>query len=434
MPFRSIFPRLPYYFRINYQPKLLFILDCGHDNLEWGKCRKSTGFEGVAMEQARGTILIVDDEEPSRATLSRKLQADGYTCATADDGEKALFRTSVQEFDLVLLDIDMTGLSGTEILPRVVAAHPDTCVVMMTNIDNIPSAVEAMKLGAYDYVLKPLNMDDVGMRIERALERRRMEQENREYKLHLEQKIELQVSQTRKYLSEAVEALGLEQMSMDSTDDVRKAQRYAKRMFQVDATAGKADMQQTYLQMARTLSAIAEAREPYAVGHADRVELLANEIAIQMGCPNEMQRQIKFAAILQDIGKIVIPDRILSKQGRLTPTEYMEINKHPMASVEIIQHIDYFQDIIPLVQSHHEWYDGSGGYPKKLKGEQIPLGARILAVADAYDALTCHRPHRAPVTNKQAAQVLKKGAGKQWDPVVVDAFLKKLDVAADGAD
>jgi len=385
------------------------------------------------MEQPRATILIVDDEEPSRAILSRKLQADGYTCAIANDGEGALWRTSIQEFDLVLLDLDMPGLSGMEVLPRVVAAHPDTCVLMMSNIDNMPSAVEAMKLGAYDYVLKPLNMDDLGMRIERALERRKLALENREYQLHLEQKVELQVSQVRKYLYEAVEALGLEQMSLDTPDAVKQAQRYAKRMFQISGTIDEADMQRTYLQMARTLSTIAEAREPYAVGHAERVGLLANEIAIQLGCSDEMKRRIKFAAVLQDIGKIVIPDSILSKQGNLTPAEYIEINRHPTASVEIIQHINYFKDILPLVESHHEWYDGSGGYPKKLKGEQIPLGARILAVADAYDALTCQRPHRPSLTTEQAAQVLKRGAGKQWDPMIVDAFLKKLGVAAKGA-
>jgi response regulator RpfG family c-di-GMP phosphodiesterase len=380
------------------------------------------------MEAPRGTILIVDDEEPSRATLYRKLQADGYNCAVANDGEGALWKTSVQEFDLVLLDLDMPVLSGMEVLPRIVAGHPDTCVVMMTTIENMPSAVEAMKEGAYDYVFKPLNMDDLGMRIEKALEKRRLSLENREFQIHLEQKVELQVSQIRKYLYEAVEALGLEQMSLDTPDAVRQAQRYAKRMFQISGTVDEADMRGAYLQMARTLASIAEAREPYASGHADRVGLLANEIAIRLGCSDEMKRQIKFAAILQDIGKIVVPDSILSKQGNLTPADFKEINRHPTASVEIIQHVGYFKDILPLVESHHEWYDGSGGYPKKLKGEQIPLGARILAVADAYDALTCQRPHRPSLTTDQAAQVLKRGAGKQWDPRIVETFLKKLGV------
>jgi HD-GYP domain-containing protein (c-di-GMP phosphodiesterase class II) len=185
-------------------------------------------------------------------------------------------------------------------------------------------------------------------------------------------------------------------------------------------------MEEAYLQMARTLASIAEAREPYASGHSDRVGLLANEIAIKLNCSAEMVKQIKFAAILQDIGKIVIPDRILSKQEQLTPEEHNEINRHPTASVEIIHHVDYFKDFIPLVESHHEWFDGSGGYPRKLKGEDIPLGARILAVADAYDAMTCPRPHRVCLVPEEAARNLKNGAGKQWDPLVVDALLKKL--------
>jgi response regulator RpfG family c-di-GMP phosphodiesterase len=302
---------------------------------------------------------------------------------------------------------------------------------MMTTVDDIPTAVEAIRQGAYDYVTKPFNMDDMVLRIEKALERRKLVLENRNYQLRMEQKVELQVGQIRRYLYEAAEALGLQQqLAMQKPDDMRQAQRYARRMFQMGSAKQTQDLEESYLQMARTLAIIAESREPYASGHSERVGLLANEIAIQLGCSAEMIKQIKLAAILQDIGKIVIPDSILSKQGNLTPAEYREINRHPTASVEIVQHIDYFKDIIPLVESHHEWYDGSGGYPKKLRGEQIPLGARILAVADAYDAMTCQRPHRPSLTTDQAAQVIKRGAGKQWDPLVVESFLKKLGVPA----
>jgi len=374
------------------------------------------------VDEPRGTILIVDDEESDRITLLHRLQSAGYTCMAVADGEGALWKTSTQEFDLVLLDMELAGQSGMDLLSQIVAAHPDTCVIMMTEVAEIQAGVEAMKQGAYDYVTKPFCVDDLGMRIEKALERRRLVLENREHKLRAEQN----VAQLRKYMSEAVQVLGLEQMAPDKTDAVRQAQRYAKRMFQIGDTKDAADMEEAYLQMARTLASIAEAREPYASGHSDRVGLLANEIAIKLNCSTEMVKQIKFAAILQDIGKIVIPDRILSKQEQLTPEEHNEINRHPTASVEIIQHVDYFKDFIPLVESHHEWFDGSGGYPKKLKGEDIPLGARILSVADAYDAMTCPRPHRVCLVPEEAARNLKKGAGKQWDPLVVDALLKKL--------
>jgi len=382
------------------------------------------------MDQAGGTILIVDDEESNRIALSRKLQSSGYVCVAMGDVDGAVCKMSLEEYDVVLLDIDMPCISGMEALTAIFAKHPNTSVLMMANVDDIPTAIEAMREGAYDYVTKPFNMDDLVLRIDRAIERRRLLKENRDYQLRLEQKVELQVGQIRKYLYEAAEALGLQRMALDKPDEVRQAQKYAKRMFQSNGSSPAQGEEESYLQMAKTLASIAEAREPYANGHSERVGLLANEIAIHLGCSAEMIRQIKFAAILQDIGKIVIPDSILSKQDQLTPEEYAEINKHPTASVETVQHIDYFRDILPLVESHHEWYDGSGGYPHKLKGDKIPLGARILAVADAYDALTCPRPHRPSHTTEEAAKILKKGAGKQWDPVVVGAFLKKLGVTA----
>ncbi|MBM3156248.1 MAG: response regulator [Chloroflexi bacterium] len=380
--------------------------------------------------QKRGNILVVDCDELTRNTLTRTLLSDGYNCVTAPDGETALWKISEQEFALILTDVNIPDLSYVEMLPRLIAAHPDTVIIVITTLDDIETALEAIKLGAYDFILKPLNVDEISMRVGKALERRRLMLENREYQSRMEQQIELQVADIRKYLYEAVEVLGLEQMALDKPEAVREAKRYAKMMFQLGGTKGTLDLEESYLQMARTLALIAESHEPYARGHSDRVGLLAYEIAIQLGCSTEMKRQIKFAAMLQDIGKIAVPDRILSKQDNLTQEEYAEINRHPTASVEIIQHVDYFKDIIPLVESHHEWYDGSGGYPGKLKGNRIPLGARILAVADAYDAMTCPRPHRRPLTPGEAAQALKKGAGKQWDPVIVDALLKKLGVTA----
>ena len=382
------------------------------------------------MNQVCWNILIVDSDEASRNLISRRMLSEGYTCVVEGDSESALEKASNQEFELVLLDIDLPGLSGLELLPRIVASHPDTIIIIMAALDDIRTAVDALKQGAYDYVLKPVDTDEIILKVSRALERKNLLQENREYRQRIEQIVENRVVQLRKYLLEAAEALGIEQTTSGKPDAIQDAQRYAKMMFQVRSIESAADLEESYFQMARTLALIPEAREPYARGHSDRVALLAHEIAIQLGCSTEMKRQIKFAALLQDVGKIIIPEQILSKQDNLTQEEHAQINRHPTASVEIIKHVDYFKDIIPLVESHHEWYDGSSGYPGKLKGNNIPLGARILAVADAYDAMTCHRPHRRSLTPGEAAQELKKGAGKQWDPVIVDALLKKLGVAA----
>jgi len=134
---------------------------------------------------------------------------------------------------------------------------------------------------------------------------------------------------------------------------------------------------------------------------------------------------MQLAAMIHDIGKIVIPDHILFKPSHLTSAEYSEIKRHPAATGDIIRSVAYFQGIIPLIESHHEWYNGKG-YPRKLTGENIPLGARILAVADAYDAMTCPRPYRPRLSNEDVVQALKKGAGTQWDPAVVDAFIQTI--------
>jgi len=269
-----------------------------------------------------------------------------------------------------------------------------------------------MKLGAYDYVTKPFDMDSLVMSVERALERRNLVLENREYQLRLEQKVEQQTGQVRQYCREAIEALAREEMAL-------------RKLSGASGLEKNADFEDVYSQVARVLAQMVEIHEPYARGHSERVALLANDIALQLGCPDELIRDIQLAATVHDIGKIVIPDHILFKPGHLTSAEYSEIKTHPMATVDIIRHLDCFKSIIPLVESHHEWYDGKG-YPKKLAGENIPLGARILAVADAYDAMTRPRPHRPRLSNEDAVQALKKGAGTQWDPAVVDAFLRIL--------
>ena len=364
------------------------------------------------MDEGKGTILIVDDEESIRNAVARRLKTEGYKCMTAGDGKEALWKAFMQDFALVLLDIKMPGMSGMEVLSRMITDHPDTGVVMITAVGDSETAVEAMKQGAYDYVTKPFNLDDLVIRVERALERRGLVMVNRGYQLRLEQMVEQQTGQMRQYFHEAIEALAHEQMALEK----------------LSGTLGigkKADFEDVYLQMATVLAQMVEMHEPYARGHSERVALLSNEIALRLGCSDQLIRDIRLAAMVHDIGKIAIPDHILFKPDHLTSAEYSEIKRHPTVTADIIRHVDYFQGIIPLVESHHEWYNGKG-YPRKLIGKNIPLGARILAVADAYDAMTCPRPYRSRLSNEDAVQALKKGAGTQWDPAIVDVFLKIL--------
>ncbi|MBE0415142.1 MAG: PAS domain S-box protein [Dehalococcoidia bacterium] len=186
---------------------------------------------------------------------------------------------------------------------------------------------------------------------------------------------------------------------------------------------GKRDLEDAYLSMARTLVLTLEARDPYTRGHSERVAQFSRQTAIEMGLSREEMRTLETAARLHDLGKIGIPDAILLKAGPITPSERAEIQLHPTRAVELLRFLGFMDGVLPIVEGHHERYNG-GGYPDGIKGELTPLGARILAVADAYDAMTSTRPYRPPMTSDEVIGVLRKGAGTQWDPKVVEAFLR----------
>lgn len=361
------------------------------------------------VEEYKGSVLVVDDEEAIRNLLCRKLEADGFYCETAADGKDALWKAFMKDFDLVLMDIKMPGMSGMEALSKIITDHPDTSVVMITAVVDAHTAVEAMKLGAYDYVTKPFDLEDLNVRVKRALERRRLMVENREYQRSLEQKVKNQVEQIQEYYNKAVDALAREQTVLSKLN-ISEPDR----------------QEETYFQVAKALAAMAETHEPYIRGHSERVSLLASNIVAQLGLSAQLTRQIKMAAVLHDIGKVAIPDHVLGKAGPLTPAEYSEVKRHPKVAVEIIRQIDYFKGLIPIIEGHHEWYNGRG-YPNNLKGESIHIGARVLAVADAYDAMTRPRPYRARLGDEEVVQTLKKGAGTQWDSQIVEALFKVLE-------
>jgi putative nucleotidyltransferase with HDIG domain len=187
----------------------------------------------------------------------------------------------------------------------------------------------------------------------------------------------------------------------------------------------KRQLENAYLEIAKTMALILEARDPYTRGHSERVAQFARQIALQMNLPREERDVIDIAARLHDIGKLAISNEILLKPGALTPSERAEIQRHPTKAVEMLRFLDFLKDALPIIEHHHERYDGKG-YPRGLKGEEIPLGARILAVVDAYDALTSERAYRPAMSNEQAIVTLRQGAGTQWDPIVVEAFLSAL--------
>ncbi len=331
------------------------------------------------MMDKQDSILIVDDEKAVRKLLHQKLSGEGYQCQEAGNAEQALNRLRNTVTDLVVLDIRMPGKSGTELLPEIKASYPDTAVVMATATTDSSIAIQCMKQGAYDSITKAFNLDEVILSIGRALEKRRLELEDKEHQWHLEEKVAEQAKKIRASFLSAITALA-----------------YAL-----------------------------EAKDKYTSGHSQRVANISVVIAKRMGLLQESVDKVKLAGLVHDIGKIGVMESVLNKPGSLTDKEFQHIQKHPEIGERILTPVAD-EEILRLVRSHHERYDGSG-YPDGLKATQIALGARILAIADAYEAMTSERPYRKAMSDKAASAEIGCGKGTQFDPEIADAFLRNKD-------
>lgn len=329
------------------------------------------------MSGKREGILIVDDEEVIRKLLHQRLSSEGYQCQEASSADRALDELKSNPMELVLLDIKMPGKSGTELLPELKVRYPDTAVIMATAITDTSTAIQCMKEGAYDYITKPFNLDEVVLSVDRALEKRRLELENRDYQQHLEQKVEEQAKKIRASFFNAITALA-----------------YAL-----------------------------EAKDIYTSGHSQRVTEISVAIARELGMPQDSIDEIRLAGLVHDIGKIGIKESVLNKPASLTDEEFEHIKSHCEAGEHILTPIVEDEEILKVVRHHHERYDGTG-YPDGLRGEQIPLGARILTVADTFDAMTSERPYRAAMSDEAACAEIERCKGTQFAPEVADAFLR----------
>ena len=325
-------------------------------------------------------ILVVDDEDTIRKLLHQKLSNEGYHCQEAGNAEQALQKLTNNAISLVILDIKMPVKSGVELLPEIKVSYPDIAVVMATATTDINIATQCMKQGAYDYITKPFDLDDVILRVDRALEKRRLELQIKEYQQHLEEKVAEQAEKIRASFLSAITALA-----------------YAL-----------------------------EAKDKYTSGHSQRVSDIAVAIAKVMNLPQELTDKVRLAGLLHDIGKIGMRESILNKPGRLTDEEFQHVQEHSATGERILAPIADDKEILRLVRSHHERYNGAG-YPDGLKDTQIELGARILAVADAYEAMTSERPYRKAMSDEVACTEIEHGRGTQFDPEVADTFLKSRD-------
>jgi putative nucleotidyltransferase with HDIG domain len=330
-------------------------------------------------------ILVVDDEEPIREIVASMLGTAGYACKQAASGMEALaVLTSGEEFELMLSDLMMADLDGIGLLERTKEKYPDMPVVMVTAVHDISVALAAIRNGAYDYLLKPFEREQLLNTVSRALENRRLKVENRTYQTSLEDLVK------------------------NRTELLQAAMSSLERSYDI------------------TLEALGDAldlKDRETEGHSKRVTAFTIAIARAMGLTREQINTIARGAFLHDIGKMAIPDKILNKPGKLEPDEMTIMKEHAYHGYQIVKKIPFLAEAAEIVYSHQERFDGTG-YPRELKGDRIPLGSRIFSVADTLDAITSDRPYRAAQSLQAAREEISKWSGRQFDPDVVKVFLE----------
>ncbi len=326
-------------------------------------------------------ILIVDDEVEITEILADLLSED-YECIRAGSAEQALALLHENEFQLVISDITMPGMSGLEMIPHVKALSPDTVVVMISGMQTVESAIGALRLGAFDYLMKPFDLRQVEAVVKRALEHYDLVVAKQRYENHLEELVEQRTAELDRALN---------------------------------------SLEGAYRSTLKALTAALETRDSETHGHSERVVSYSLRLGREYGLNSDELKSLEFGSLLHDIGKIGVPDSILRKPAKLTDEEWVRMREHPLHGQQILRGIEFLQGAARVVAQHHEKWDGSG-YPLGLRGEDIDICARIFAVADAFDAITSDRVYRRGKSYEAAAQELDDWAGRQFDPKVVEAF------------
>ncbi len=333
------------------------------------------------IEEKAANILIVDDEPDIGQIISTWLRMAGYGCVTTTTGEQALELLQSQSFQLVVSDIMMPGMSGIDLLTFIKDSFPEVAVILVTAVDDRKTAIMTLELGAYGYVIKPFDRNEILINVANALERRRSILLSQEY----EQSLESEVREKTREIKEREEEIVLRLISASG--------------FRDDETGA----------------------------HIRRIGLYASVIAKDLGWNQESVSDIRLAAAMHDVGKIGIPDSILLKPGKLTPEEFEMMKKHTTIGGQLLgsSNMCLLQMAKEIALSHHEKWDGSG-YPDGLVGEAIPESGRIVALADVYDALVMDRVYRPAIPEPEALSMMTSNRGTHFDPRIFDRFVALL--------
>ncbi len=327
-------------------------------------------------------ILVVDDEEPIRNALKKFLMQQQYEVYAAGTGDEALQQLRRHRIALMLCDIRMPGTSGVDLVPQAIEIEPELAILMLTAVNDATSAALCMQRGAMDYLTKPIELADLGRAVQRALKRREMLLENRQLNQWLKEEVSTRTAELQR------ERGKLERLSIATLEALVNA---------------------------------LEAKDPYMRGHSARVADLSATVAHELGMPEEDVEQVRVAGRLHDIGKIGTRESVLNKQGALTPEEFEHVKQHVIIGSQILAPLAHLGDIIPAVRHHHERWDGTG-YPDGLRGEEIPIGARILGAAEVFDALSTSRAYQEKMSPEKAVQRAADLSGTVLDPKVFEAL------------
>jgi putative two-component system response regulator len=332
----------------------------------------------VPLTEGPVTLLVVDDEEAIRNALRKFLVQQGYEVATAASGEEALEILQRQRITGMLLDVNMPGISGVELVPQIMELEPTIAILMLTAVNDATSAALCMQRGAFDYLIKPIDLGHLSRAIHHALQRRHTQLEGQQINQWLKDEVAARVAERR------LEQANQERISIATLEALVNA---------------------------------LEAKDPYLRGHSARVADLSAMVAAQAGCTDEQIEAVRTGGRLHDIGKIGIREEILNKQGPLTEAEYDHVKQHVTVGSQILSPLVHLGDVIAFVRSHHERWDGAG-YPDRLKGEAIPLGARIIGAVEIFDALTTLRPYQEKMSPEVGVERMRDLVGTVIDPMV----------------
>jgi response regulator RpfG family c-di-GMP phosphodiesterase len=350
------------------------------------------------------TVLFVDDEVNILKALQRLLRNEPMKVLTASRPQEAIELLESTPAQVMVSDQRMPEMSGVDLLSTIRERHPDMVRMMLTGYTEMNIAVEAINRGEiYRLITKPWNDDELRATLRQAFD-------------HHDLKGEI------KRLNQVTREQNFKLQDMNRNLEAKVRERTKQ------LAAKHQELRTAYIQTIRALAEAIDAKDTYTRGHSERVAVYSSRLAREMGLRTEMIERVYFSGLLHDVGKIGVPDAIITKPDRLTVEEYLEIQKHPAIGAKILEPVEFLRHIVPCVRHHHEWFDGCDrGYPEHLRGDKIPLPSRVILVCDTVEAMTSDRPYRKALPLDTVVQELHKYSGSQFDPVCVDAFMTLLE-------